>query len=66
MSKQNIPDFMQGYEYARGFYDRLMDGHNVQEILELAKILSQMSGEYAETARGMAAYCEELARRRVK
>jgi hypothetical protein len=64
MPTDNTPDFARGYEYARKVYGRLMASANAQEILEMAEALSSMRGDNAELARGMAAYCRELAYRR--
>jgi hypothetical protein len=64
MSIHPSPEFRHGYEYASQVYDRMMAQSSIQEIQELASILSE--GPYAdnEAARGMAAYCRELARER--
>jgi hypothetical protein len=64
MSKYPSPEFRRGYEYAERVYDRLMGSCSVQEILEIARFLSEECGADDEAARGMAAYCRELARRR--
>ncbi|MDR3560452.1 MAG: hypothetical protein P4N59_03275 [Negativicutes bacterium] len=64
MSKQTLSDFERGYEYACRHYQRLLALTSAKELLELARALAQNTGMNAELARGMAAYCQEMARRK--
>lgn len=64
MIKENVSDFILGYEYACRNYERLLRPNTANELLELARVLSQDNGVNAELARGMAAYCEEMARKK--
>ncbi|MDR3590766.1 MAG: hypothetical protein P4N41_14025 [Negativicutes bacterium] len=64
MIKQTTPDFTQGYKYASRHFPKLLKSGTARELLEMAQALSEDTGVNAELARGMAAYCKEMARNR--
>ena len=55
-----MADFDRGYYYAKQRNEAL--DNTLPELLELAEVFTEVKGENAELARGMAAYYAEQAR----
>jgi len=53
-------DFERGYYYAKQRNEEM--DNTLRELLELAEVFTEVRGENAELARGMAAYYAEQAR----
>jgi hypothetical protein len=61
--KKAMNDFERGYCYAQWRNETLAEKNSVKELLELAEVFAEVTGENAELAKGMAAYYAEMARR---
>jgi len=55
-----MTDFERGYYYAKQRNEEL--SNTLPELLELAEVFTEVKGDNAELARGMAAYYAEQAR----
>lgn len=56
-----VSDFERGYNYVRLRCWTLVDSSSAQELMELATVFGEATGENAELSRGMAAFYLDMA-----
>ena len=59
--EKKVNDFERGYNYVMMRCQELAGSTSMEELMELAKVFAEATGENAELARGMSAFYRDMA-----